>query len=553
MRLGDVLITETGISSPLSISPAVQGLKRGRVSVRQRKRIDRCRDFEEFCKEYLPHHFTKPFGEHHHDLISLIECGAVNRRLRVVRAEPREFGKSTFMIVAAPLYWLAYRLKWYIVLFGSTHDAIFPHYSALQDELEPNTQVVPGETGVKSSNEKLLSDFPHLRPMLDFKGQFISWTDYRMRLVSGATVECRGIMSKFRGLKMKQYRPDAMIIDDPQDEEDVATFFRREKLARRFRRTILNLGGENCDIFVVGNLMHKESLIAKLLKSPNWDGKLYQAINLPRPQGLEFVIGNTKKDGSALWPERWPKEVLDRKKEEMGSERDFALEFLNLDKGEEDVIYDSSAFMRFDHRRLNLKGFQVVGWWDPSDPGVTAVRDSDYPCIVIVATRQFKFEHIDKLLKALKVKAWTDVVRKPYEGMRRWYFVCAAYIRKDKPEGQVEAALDLLERYPVSKLWYEDNGGWGMIRPYLQQRAKERGVALPLKLFSQSKNKVQRIMKAQPVINSRVVFDKNLSFTYFSQFDDFPNPSAHDDAPDATVAVLDRFESRREGRRPFAF
>jgi len=31
MRLGDVLITETGISSPLSISPAVQGLKRGRV------------------------------------------------------------------------------------------------------------------------------------------------------------------------------------------------------------------------------------------------------------------------------------------------------------------------------------------------------------------------------------------------------------------------------------------------------------------------------------------------------------------------------------------
>ncbi len=89
------------------------------------------------------------------------------------------------------------------------------------------------------------------------------------------------------------------------------TQYQRKKASRRFHKTVLNLGGEECDVFVEGNLMHRESLLAELLKNTEvWDGKLYKAENVPHRPGDQFPVGNTKEDGSPLWPERWPAQRL---------------------------------------------------------------------------------------------------------------------------------------------------------------------------------------------------------------------------------------------------
>jgi predicted phage terminase large subunit-like protein len=416
------------------------------------------------------------------------------------------------MLIAAPLWWLAYKLKYYIVLFGASTDSLAPHFLGLQNEIE--------------NNDTLLADFPHLTPQLDFKGQFVKWTDDKVKLLSGAAVEARSIHSKFRGLKDEHRRPDVMVCDDPQDEDDVATAFRRQRLIHRFRNTILNLGSHDCDIYVEGNFMHKESLVATYLKDPLWDGKLYRAINIPKGEYEDFPIGNTKEDSSALWPHQWPMERL-VERERLIKGRSFALEFLNYDRGAEEIVYDTAQFKRFSLNGRTLKGYQVIAYWDPAtgkEKGSGAANERDYAAISVVATRRVKRESGDPL---------------------RYYWVLKVYLKRASAEQQIEAALDLMEEYPIRTLYYEDNGGFAIMVPFLKRRAKERGVSLPLKQVSQSKNKVQRILNAEPIIKRRTLFEASLPAHYFSQWSEFPYGS-HDDGPDSTVGVLEQFESKKE-------
>ena len=148
------------------MAPALLGLHDGQRRKRFKgctKRRDICRNsIETFCTTYLSHHFLLPFGEQHYDLFKTIEEDKVEKK--VARGEPREHGKSTIMLVAAPLWWMAFRMKWFILLLGAGKDALAPHFSALQQELDPNL-----------GNEMLLFDFPHLKPQMDFKGQFVKW------------------------------------------------------------------------------------------------------------------------------------------------------------------------------------------------------------------------------------------------------------------------------------------------------------------------------------------------------------------------------------------
>lgn len=538
---------------------AVENIKRGIRSARpdlatgeQATRVSMCRrSILKFAKTYLPNHFDMPFGEHHVDLARAIEAedspdeiearlraGITREGKRIARIEPREHGKSTFMLVAVPLWWLAYKLKYFIVLFGATEDAVTAHFADLQERIDPSI----------NPDSLLLQDFPHLAPMIDFKGQFVSWTDTKIRLLSGATIVCRGITAKFRGMKEGGRRPDAMVLDDPQDEEDVLTFYRREKLNRRFRKTIMNLGGRECDIIAEGNLMHKESLLAQLVKDRRvWDGKLYKAENLPpKAEEAEFRIGNSKSDGSPLWPEGWTTERLRRKKLEIG--RHYAIEFLNEDRGDEEKIYNTGRFMRFDRRQLKLSGFRVIAFWDAAT-GKKESKDPDFASIAVVATRMLNGKQYRAWLRAIKYPVDEERARMYDEAPQRFYFVLDCFLKRCPAQVQIDAAIDLLERYPITRLFFEDNGAWSILVPEIQARAKERGVAVPLKQFSQSKNKPQRIMNAEPVIHHRTFFAKQLHPLVLAQFGDFP--LGHDDAPDSIIAVIEQFE--KTGRRVMGF
>jgi hypothetical protein len=474
------------------------------------RKINSQRWFRDFLENYLSHHFRASWGEHHYDLMECVQSEKKDKR--IARCEPREHGKSTFMDLGACAWWLATKRKNYIVILGAAGDALWNHYSSLQTELDP-------EIG----NERLLSDFPHLLPLKDFKNQFVSWNDSKSKIRSGAVFEARSSHAKIRGLKEGKWRPDVMIFDDPQDDEDVSTDYRRNQFLYRFQTTLINLIGPGGDIYVIGNLLHNDSFIGTILRDKAWDGKLYRAENLPQDDHDKgWPIGNTKQDGSALWEAAWPLERLHKRKKEIRN-RAYAIEFLNRMTAAEEVIYDSALFNYFSVEEQEFDdAYTFVLFWDPSDPKKKRFEEHDPASITVGATK--------------KVQMNKDDI-----GTRYWWIV-HNYLKQSPIEYQVEEFLRCLKTYPVKMAFYEDNGGFGVIRPYLRTRAKELKINIGmLKMVPTTENKIQKIYNMEPTIKKRVFFADHLSTMYLAQWDEFPH-GTHDDGPDSTVSMIEQYE-----------
>lgn len=514
LKLKDIQRTYADYDGLLKLTYAVNGLKNYKrpdnfFLQNKYQRLQAVKQIKIFLTTYLSRHFNLPFGEHHDDLIDCLTMPSPPGGKLVVRAEPREHGKSTLVLLGFTLFVLAWRLKQFIVLFGASRGGLWPHFNGLQAELDP-------ETG----NALLLKDFPHLRPATDFKGQLVKWADDEIEMEGGQTVMMRSIHGTYRGIKKRNRRPDLILVDDPQDDEHVATHFRRQKLVKRFRKTLLNLRSQDGDVFVEGNLQHRESLIGTLLVDPAWNAKLYRAENTPPKNEELFPIGNTKTDGSPLWPESWSMERLATKREEIKTPN-YLIEYMNDDSSVEDQLYDSAQFQKFDVKTFELDdSYQVILIWDPSAKDERMSRDPDYAAMTVLASK----------------------VLASQSGMQRYFWVLAVWMQKANAEVQVEAALDLYEGWPVRKIVYEDNGGFITMMPYLKQRAKERGLNPQIKTRTQNKNKTQRLDSAQAVIKYRTFFASNLPKLYFVQWDELGRvPGAHDDGPDSTVSGIEQF------------
>ena len=435
---------------------------------------------------------------------------------RVVRVEPRDFGKSALCLTGAPLWWLAAKLKWYIGLFGAGGSTFWNHYSTLQQELD-----------LHLGNMRLLEDFPHLQPMMDFKHQFVAWNDSKSKVASGAVIEARSMSGRIRGLKEGKTRPDAMMFDDPQDDDTVATDYQRQKFVNRFRTTLLNLIADGGDIYVIGNLLHNDSLVGQLLRDRQWDAKLYRAENTPvdgQDRLIGFPIGNTKQDGSALWPAMWPLERLRQRRDEIKS-RAYNIEYMNKMFGADEQTFDSTKFMKFNVEELKLDdSYDIVMFWDPSNPKERREEDADYASITVGAT------------KMVKVK----------DRAVRYWWIIHNWLRQARPQLQTEEAFRCVELWPVKRVYYEDNGGFGVLLPYIRLMEKEKKIKMPIKMRPETKNKVQKIYSASTMVETRVFFAEHLGNQYFTQWDEFPHGN-HDDGPDSTVSLIVNHEKASKG------
>jgi predicted phage terminase large subunit-like protein len=494
----------------VDLSAAVRGLQHGQLmAVAEKRRTRSAAGIEGFCLTYLPHHFTKPLGEHHVDLFRAIDRPNTSKTQgkRIVRVEPRMFGKTTVISLALPLMALAYQRKQFIMLVSEASGGSHANLATLVYELE--------------NNEMLLKDFPHLAPARDTKGQLIKWTDEEIVVASGAHVVAKGMGSRMRGIKRGASRPDLGIVDDPESPETAASFVTRQRHKKWFGGTFLGLGGEFWDVYVVGNLPHHDCLVADLLKSEEWDGKLYRAINLPKRRDERYTVGNLKEDESPLWPERWSLEALDRyRADPTVGELGFAREMLNDPRDDKDKPFDTSKFTYFDYEPSALPAYRFIGTFlDPAGgehPHEARRGRRDFACIVTAGmTRD---NHIDIL----------NVV-----------------MTKQTPDHQVDLFLTEYEIFKSRKMAVEENIFKNLIGPTMAKRARERKLYPAILTQHQTKNKLQRILSIQPLVaNGTIRFARYLKAKvpdYFGQFDDVPGE--HDDGPDATEGLVRLLES----------
>ena len=226
--------------SILAFSGAIAGFKA--LDAKQDRRSQALASFSCFLESYFKHYFTIPSGPQQEELIALIE-NLKDRSKRQVkkysRAVSRGFGKSTIITLCGVL-WLLLRGDWKFVILIS---ASMPHAEGFLRKISDETE----------GNELLLEDFPELEAGKDSNGTTIAWNDRHLVFAGGFAVLAKGFGNKIRGLRYKNYRPDAIVIDDPDEYSDVESQTTMQRRYRWLERSALKTGSvlAGLDVIIV--------------------------------------------------------------------------------------------------------------------------------------------------------------------------------------------------------------------------------------------------------------------------------------------------------------
>jgi len=121
-----------------------------------------------------------------------------------------------------------------------------------------------------------------------------------------------GITGSLRGINFDDYRPDLIIIDDPQTDEDAASEGQRTKISGLILGAVRNsLASEveepNAKLAMAITPQHTDDVSQKALKDPQWTNRLFpcwtqETLNLPVNEQI------------SVWPELFPTESLRQRK-----------------------------------------------------------------------------------------------------------------------------------------------------------------------------------------------------------------------------------------------
>lgn len=144
----------------------------------------------------------RPESELHRWLCGELDQLHARRGVRLCVLAPRGSAKTTWATLAHPLRAALHGDQRFIVLTSDTGDQAHGYLGDLREQLE--------------GNEALLRDYPTAA------GRGPLWRGDAIRLRNGVEVAAFGTGGKIRGRKAHgRYRPDLIIVDDPQNKDHV--------------------------------------------------------------------------------------------------------------------------------------------------------------------------------------------------------------------------------------------------------------------------------------------------------------------------------------------
>ena len=242
---------------------------------------------------------------------------------QVVLVAPRENAKSTAMTFDYILAECLFRRASYVILIGSTEGNAAEQLSNIIEEIR--------------ENDDLRDEFGIAEIERDSRTDLIVRMDdgHRWRVLA-----C-GCEQKIRGKMWNGKRPDLIVGDDMEDDEQVQNRDRRIKFRRWFFRAAKQALGRKGRIRVHGTILDDDSLLSRLIKCPKCKVRTQVRGIGPCPKcGTEkiwrhlFFKAHESFDdfSNILWPEAWSKERLKARRQEFVEDGDaggYSQEFLN--------------------------------------------------------------------------------------------------------------------------------------------------------------------------------------------------------------------------------
>lgn len=399
---------------------------------------------------------------------------------RIAIAAPREHAKTTWFSLVYPLWCILNKKKKFILILSDTQSQAKDLLGAIVQELE--------------TNERIISDYGnkagYVPPRAEDKKK---WSMDEIVTLDNIKVQAKGWKSKLRGIKFGAQRPDLILIDDLENDEQVASDNQRAKLKSIFNKSILNLGSKNTQILYIGTILHFDSLLNNLIEDPppNWKTKLYQAYKNNKP----------------LWPEWWNIDRLEAKKAEIGSLA-FEQEYMNNPLDPETQIAVPKAFYtQYDPDLHNHYTYL--------DLAISEKDTADYTAAVTIA--KHKKTGLMKVVEPVALR--TDV------------------------NGQLDLIIELYNRYNSITLGFEEvayqKAIGQMVKREMPAWLKEGKInkPIPIKGIPVDKDKVRRLIQITPYIENEMIEFNKSHQDFLMQLKQFPKAS-HDDLVDAFVGAV---------------
>lgn len=306
-----------------------------------------------------------------------------------------------------------------ILILGNSYPRACERLQAIKHELETNEHI------------------------LDLFGEQVgsTWNENKIVLKNGVVIQALGARQSLRGTRHLQWRPDLVLGDDLEDEENAATEEARQKMLRWLLASVIPAMDPRGRIRINGTPLDPKSLLEKLRILPDWVSKIFPAA---LPASLipdEWV--------ESLWPARFPLPKLKelwRTFSENGEATLFAQEYLCKAEDPATKLFQSR------HIRINPVAPPWAATYLYCDPART--------------TR-------------IRTSARTGYAVWSWIGGKRLY-VRKAFGAFHKPDEQVNALFELNDTFQPVQIGVEPDGLEEFVMQPLRTEQVRRGVTLPL-------------------------------------------------------------------------
>jgi predicted phage terminase large subunit-like protein len=483
------------------IEAGVEGFAGG-AAIQQRRRRAQT-DFEYFARTYFPHYVKHENAALHTYLYAalpeIVDNGVGDHS---AIAAPRGNAKSTIVTQIFIVWCVVTGRKKFPVIIMDALDQALPMLESIKAEL--------------AFNPCLMMDYP------EATGQGRVWQVGTIVTSNDCKIQAFGSGKRIRGLRHGPHRPDLVVGDDLENDENVRSPDQRDKLDSWLKKTVLSLGAadDSMDVIIIGTILHYDSLLARLLKNPLWDGKKFKAI-IEWPSRMD------------LW-DRWEELLLN---DGEAAARDFYAERQpEMDAGAivswpaaQPLIKlmikrarDGRAAFDSEQQNDPVSGddapfAHVVEdcWWQDLPPGLVYFGACDPSLGKHGGSRD---------PSALLVGGFDRATGKLY--------VVEAAIKKRLPDRIIEDVIVLQAKWHCVLWVVEAVQFQEFLRTELVKRSAARGVPVPARAVIPHTDKLLRIETLQPHMANGLIRLHTSQHTLVDQLRHFPKAD-HDDGPDA--------------------
>lgn len=471
------------------------------ISERRKKVLDPVSGYDFFVSNYFPHYVRSSSRSQLHNYLfeHLPQVLQQPSSVHLAIAAPRGEAKSTLVSQLFTLYCLVAQKKRYALIVMDSIDQAYPMLEAIKVELE--------------FNQRLRVDFPEIA------GQGRVWQAATIVTKANQKVQVAGSGKKLRGLRHGAYRPDLVVLDDIENDEQVRSPEQRDKLHDWLKKTVLPLGaaGDKLDVVYIGTILHYDSVLNRTLSSKAWKTAKFKAlIRQPNDMSLwdkweDLYLNEGEAVADAFYSQN--KSAMDKgavvswaarpiltlmKIRARDGHATFDSEYQNDPLSSDDAMF-ANALTYWTELPGELVYFGAL---DPSLGKAGASRD---PSAILVGG---------------------------YHRETGKLYVIEAQVKKRLPDLIIEDVIRMQKQYQCQRWFVETVQFQEFLKDELVKRSAQRGIPVPATATKPNTDKMLRIESLQPHMANGLILLHSSQATLISQLRHFPKAD-HDDGPDA--------------------